>query len=124
MNFCPECENYLPLKVEDSESENKKKMLKYECNNCGYSKYMDTKKESLIHSNRYEQNKFKLDNMDFENISQDPTIPRVNNLQCPFKECPSNESSKTSDVLFISIDENTATFMYKCNNCNKTWVNK
>jgi DNA-directed RNA polymerase subunit M/transcription elongation factor TFIIS len=124
MNFCPECENYMPLKVEDPESENKKKMLKYECNNCGYSKYMDTDKESLVHSNRYEQNKFKLDNMDFENVSQDPTLPRVNNLQCPFKECPSNESSKTSDILFIGIDESTATFMYKCNNCNKTWVNK
>lgn len=124
MEFCAECDNYMVLKFEDDNS-NKTKLLKYECYNCGNIKNMNPNNDNIcIYSNNYENNKFKLDNIDMNYISQDPTLPRVNNLQCLSKDCPSNTSNLKSDILFINIDENTATYMYKCNNCNKTWTNK
>jgi DNA-directed RNA polymerase subunit M/transcription elongation factor TFIIS len=126
MEFCSECDNYMILKVEEVESNKKKnKMLRYECNNCGHHKYTNLDKEnSCVYSNNYENNKFKLDNIDINYIAQDPTLPRVNNLQCLYKDCPSNNDKAKADILYVNIDENTATYLYKCNNCNKTWTNK
>lgn len=125
MNFCPECENYLLLKIENTDT-NPSSILKYTCNNCGYFKKVDQKNNDnlCVYHNHYNNDKFKLDNIDINFSAQDPTLPRVNNLQCPFGECETNTNNVEPNILYISIDENTKTFMYKCNNCNKTWTNK
>lgn len=122
MKFCSECENYLIMQVDNEEAEN---MLKYKCNNCGYLENVKFDKDTVcVYQNNYQQNKFRLDNINVNYLTQDPTLPRVNNLQCPNSSCPSYNNQELSNILFINIDDNTKTFMYKCNNCDKTWTNK
>ena len=39
MNFCPDCESYLILRIVPNDNPNK--ILNLECNNCGYKKNID-----------------------------------------------------------------------------------
>ena len=39
MNFCPDCESYLVLRIIPNDNPNK--ILNLECNNCGYKKNID-----------------------------------------------------------------------------------
>jgi DNA-directed RNA polymerase subunit M/transcription elongation factor TFIIS len=125
MKFCPECENYLIMQVDEDESNSADNMLKYTCNNCGYIDKVKFDKDAIcIYQNNYQQDKFRLDNININYLVQDPTLPRVKNLQCPNSTCPSHNNQELSNILFINIDDSTKTFLYKCNNCDKTWTNK
>ena len=138
MNFCPDCETYLITKIStSSNAESPNKLINFYCNNCSYSKIVDISKEpeyKCVYQNNYNTKKIKINQKNIQYLCKDPTLPRVNNIQCPNSECPSRKEDlevlqtdkpiNKNDVLYIRLNESDLTFLYQCCNCKHTWTNK
>jgi DNA-directed RNA polymerase subunit M/transcription elongation factor TFIIS len=136
MNFCPDCQTYLITKI--SNSDNANKILTFVCNNCSYSKSVDITKEpeyKCVYQHNFNIKKIKVDQKNIKYLSKDPTLPHVNNIPCPNRQCSTNKDNSNSevlgtdtqninDVLYIKLNESDLTFMYQCCNCQHTWTNK
>src|SRR3989344_8407444 len=120
MNFCPECETYLITKINSLENiEDPNKLLTYVCNNCGYSKTVNIKEEpehKYIYGSKFDTKRMKLDPQIYQYLQYDPTLPHVNNINCPNIDCPTKKTPDTtkSDVLYIRLNESDLTFLYQC----------
>lgn len=129
MNFCPDCENYLALKISNIDTiSDISDLLSLKCNNCHYEKKIDIKKEPeymCVHSNNYNNTNDKLYNKNLNHLSNDPTLPVISNIQCPNSNCPTITSKNIeNNITYIELDKSTLTFIYQCKNCNHTWTNK
>ena len=149
MNFCPDCENSLFIKILNIENSNK--ILSFVCNNCNYKKNIDITKEPEFKCVYTKSNNIKKIDINKNNdiyLCKDPTLPHVDIIPCPNPECITNKekdkleildiSSKLdkininnetyteniNNVLYKKISESDLTFKYQCCNCNYTWLNK
>ena len=136
MNFCPDCESYLVLRIIANDNPNK--LLNLECNNCGYKKNIDISKEpeyKRVYHHNYNVKKINIDQKNIQYLVKDPTLPHVNNIPCPNPQCPTNkqienpevligENKPHNDVLYIRLNESNLTYLYQCCNCKHTWTNK
>lgn len=52
-------------------------------------------------------------------LTQDPTLPRFNTIQCPNDSCPSR--GKESDIVGVKIDKVNVVWMYQCAVCSTSW---
>lgn len=52
----------------------------------------------------------------------DPTLPRLNMIQCPNAECVSNTSDVPKNVIYIKTDPAQLKFQYVCVNCDMKWT--
>jgi len=142
MDFCKECETYLIRKI--SMLDNTNKIMSFHCNNCGYSKTVDISKEpeyKCVFQQNYNKIKLNIDQKNIQFLSNDKTLPHVNNIPCPNTQCITNKEIQNSeildinkdkdthvksinDVLYIKINESDLTYLYQCCNCSHTWTNK
>jgi DNA-directed RNA polymerase subunit M/transcription elongation factor TFIIS len=122
MEFCPDCENLLFLKIEkrDNESVN----LIYNCKNCSYKSVADVDTQKTIYSNPYNFDKLKYYIKRKEALRHDPTIPHIDVIPCANKECSSNNGTAANDIFYVSLDDKSLLFLYVCNNCMTHWTNK
>ena len=125
MHFCTQCGNmyYLRLKTEGSDQ------LIYYCRNCGHTD------DSLQEANLYVSKKEIQVSMNYKNkinkyTKLDPTLPRINTINCPNKECPSNTTEGKSqdpqeekEILYIRYDDKNMKFVYMCAVCDTIWKN-
>ena len=126
MHFCNKCGNmyYLKLKSNDSNEINN---LVYYCRKCGNEDdtLLENKDNLYVSKNELKvQSNYK--NIINKYTKLDPTIPRINTINCPNTECPSNsQSEKGNDVekeiLYIRYDDKNMKFIYLCANCDKIW---
>lgn len=137
MQFCPDCETYLITKIATT-PEDPNKILTFYCNNCGYSKTIDISEEPeykcVYQNNLVNTKKIKIAQKNIQYLADDPTLPHVNNIQCPNPECITNTQNpevldtsggvNKNDVLYIKLNESDLTFLYQCCNCKYTWTNK
>ena len=92
MEFCDDCDSILYLKSDVSEDETKMhSKLVYECKLCGFIK--NTKPEETCiytrdHSGEYLSYKI----LTNPYICEDPTLPILNNIDCPNETCIVNKS--------------------------------
>ena len=128
MKFCPDCENLLITKIADIDTtDNPNNLVSYFCNNCAYTEDLKIKNKETnkcVYYNKKGVVSSKIDENVIPFLVLDPTLPRINNLQCPNTECESVKESITNDVRYIQIDSDTMTYLYKCNHCQQTWKNK
>jgi DNA-directed RNA polymerase subunit M/transcription elongation factor TFIIS len=135
MNFCPDCESYLITKITNNENPNK--ILNLECNNCGYKKNIDIAKEpeyKRVYQHNYNTKQIKKKKKNIQYLDKDPTLPHVDNIQCPNIQCSTNKTNpnpellndtkQSNDVLYIILNPKNLTFLYQCCNCKHTWTNK
>lgn len=98
--------------------------LIYYCRKCG-NENSDLVDDNIVVSkmNVIKQNKnFK--HIINEYTKLDPTLPHINNIPCPNKECISNINDEIkSDVIFIRYDETNMKYIYICTHCNNNWKN-
>jgi hypothetical protein len=146
MNFCKECDNYLTLQMTETTQQDK---LIYVCKNCGfeeeYNSVLNKEKtgEFCIYKNYYDKKDIVTHNENIKYLSEDPTLPRVNNITCPNDECITNttldssallEKSKKSksqqlgenknEVVYLIINQEDMIFQYLCCNCKTSWTNR
>ena len=136
MKFCPDCETYLMTEIVNNDNTNK--ILSYKCKNCNYRKVIDIAEEpdyKCVYKKNYTINEKSIDENTIKYLNNDPTLPHVNNIKCPNNECITNKLNEPSEilnetnkninnVLYLVINENTLTYLYKCCNCNHIWTNK
>ena len=126
MNFCPDCENYLALKIRTDESSGRQ-LMTHLCRNCGYNADIsESKGKTYIYKNDYDAQKLFILDKNIQYLSDDPTLPRVKNIPCPNLACPTKkdpDAKDNGDVVYYSINEKNMKFVYLCSHCHTTWTN-
>ena len=117
---------YLQLKKDDEDK------LIYYCRNCG------NEDESLVANlqNLYVSKTDIKKEMNYKtSINQytklDPTLPRINNIDCPNMDCICNKVQEESkgeqtptvekEILYIRYDDTNMKFVYLCAHCDTVW---
>ncbi len=126
MEFCTVCQNmyYIRLTGEDEDK------LIYYCRKCGHE---DSDLMATLDSVCVSQTELKSSVSSYEHIINkytklDPTLPHIDNIECPNKACKSNKvvEGKTdekpkSDILYLRYDDTNMKFVYLCTYCNTVW---
>jgi DNA-directed RNA polymerase subunit M/transcription elongation factor TFIIS len=119
MEFCDCCDNMLYIR----DSEDDKFDVKYYCKNCSFEKEISKdNKSKLIIQNMFNMDDHSIDNLT-PNIEYDKTIPHVDNIECPNKEC-SKPKDKSNDVMYVKTDIINIKYVYYCTHCKQFWENK
>ena len=119
MDFCNYCNNMLYIK----DNEEDKFDVKYYCKNCNFEKPLSVEsKTTLIIQNKYSENSLNIENLINDNIIHDPTIPHIDNIQCPNSNCTKPES-QGNDIMYIKTDNTNLKFVYYCTFCKHFWEN-
>jgi len=121
MEFCPECENMLWIKIMNETNDPKLSFLKKYCKNCGYT-------TAKIENNCIYENTYNFKDASYKSkinkyLCHDITLPRVNNLNCPNAECPTNTSGDSKEVVYINYDPENLKYVYECCKCHTRWRN-
>lgn len=116
MKFCPNCNNLFYTKIEDD-------TLMFHCKYCQFSREFNKEDGD---SNKVFQNSYKDNSISYrEQINEythlDPTLPRVNNIDCPNIECVSHSDPSKKEVIYIKYDIDNMNYIYLCCNCRTTW---
>jgi len=96
--------------------------LTHYCRNCGYVDDSNIKENSCILNMDIKKGEQKYSHIVNQFTKYDPTLPRINNIQCPNENCKTNtESDVKPDVLYIRYDEDNLKYLYMCSTCDTTW---
>ena len=136
MHFCKECGNMYYLKLKNSESTDINNLVYY-CRKCGNEdENILENKDNLYVSKSELKVKGNCKNIINKYTKLDPTIPRINTIDCPNSECSSNKGSTSSseskgaskgaeksdkEILYIRYDDKNMKFIYLCANCDTVW---
>ena len=116
MKFCSVCDNMYYMRVD----EEKEDQLIYYCRNCGNVDNDTTDNMCVLHTN-FKRKEQKFHNFLNEFTKLDPTLPRLNNMNCPNPECPTNTEDKPSEVIYVRYDDTNMKFVYLCSYCEQVW---
>lgn len=130
MHFCTECSNMYYLKV----LENDANSLIYYCRNCGHENDTLTADNVCISDTHIKRSEDQYVHIVNEYTKYDPTLPRVNTIDCPNASCASNidtnntsgdvgDIKKEREVIYIRYDDINMKYIYVCAVCNTSWKN-
>tara|TARA_X000000368_G_C23029318_1_gene711719 strand:+ start:1493 stop:1867 length:375 start_codon:yes stop_codon:yes gene_type:complete len=108
-------------------------VLTYYCRNCGNENSSLTVKDSLCVSKSLingKANSYK--HFVNEYTKLDPTLPRINKLTCPNKECITNKNKNTeegeetssnvkNEIIYLRYNDTDMKYIYLCCNCDHVW---
>ena len=136
MHFCIKCGNMYYIKIKDDTEE-----LVYNCRKCGHtnSELINQLDNLCVSKTELTTNSI----VDYSNIINkytklDPTLPRINNINCPNKDCPSNTKESIDDesknnsstqvkmekeIIYLRYDDKNMKFVYLCGVCDHYWNN-
>lgn len=119
MKFCPICNNMYYIKTDKAD----KQHIVYWCKNCTHEEKNELKDNNCIYSANYTTDHI-ISYKDYINkyTHLDPTLPRVNNIPCPNKDCVSNHG-KDKEVIYIKYDNHNMKYLYLCVQCQTCWKN-
>lgn len=120
MHFCLNCNNMYYIKLEDDDC-NK---IIYYCRNCGNtnSDLLNVGQCLLKENISKNENKFNISINKYTKL--DNTLPRVNNIRCPNKNCLSNDndfSTNEREIIYIRYNEQNMKYLYLCSHCDHSW---
>lgn len=122
MDFCKLCENMLYIRFDKQTN-----MLENYCKNCNFSEEVKSNESIAIIENNYENDESSGVNIDDDNvlnvnIKYDPTLPRVNNIECPNKDCTKKDNEE-NEVIYMKYDKVNMKYRYYCVYCENVWKN-
>lgn len=125
MHFCIKCGNMYYIQIQEETEE-----LIYSCRKCGH------KNEDLVNQldnlcvskTDMKKDTSSVDNIINQYTKLDPTLPRINTINCPNKSCSSNladenPDKKKNEIIYIRYDDSNIKFTYLCVNCDNIWRN-
>jgi DNA-directed RNA polymerase subunit M/transcription elongation factor TFIIS len=123
MEFCPNCNNYIFLNFEKKDD---KFEVYHNCKNCGtvINKTSTLNENSCMFNNPHNIDKLQYYVKHKEHLKHDATIPHIDVIPCPNKECPSASPDVRNDVLYINLDEQRLYMLYICAHCSSHWTNQ
>lgn len=122
MHFCSECNNMYYLKVMDNDANS----LIYYCRNCGHENDTLTAENVCISDTQIKRSEDQYVHIVNEYTKFDPTLPRINTVDCPNAKCASNaegENKVEREVIYIRYDDINMKYIYVCAVCNTSWKN-
>jgi len=122
MYFCTECDNMYYLKI----TENDANTLIYYCRNCGNENTTLTADNVCVSDTHIKQTEGQFTHIVNEYTKYDPTLPRINTIDCPNIKCESNkekEDKTNKEIIYIRYDDTNMKYMYVCAVCDTTWKN-
>ncbi len=119
MNFCSNCNNMYYIRI-SSENAN---TLQYYCRKCGQEEKNLNESNLCVSKTRFKRTDQQYGNVINKYTKEDPSLPRVNNIPCPNKECSTNRLDKPTEreVLYIRYDDENLKFVYLCSTCDTVW---
>lgn len=103
-------------------------MLTYYCRNCGNENVSLSGKESLCVSKSLIKGKSSsYKHFINEYTKLDPTLPRINKLNCPNKDCVSNKKNEgdgnkvKNEIIYLRYNDTDMKYIYLCCNCDNVW---
>ncbi len=121
MHFCTECNNMYYLKIMEDDANS----LIYYCRNCGHENDTLTAENVCVSDTQIKRSEDQYVHIVNEYTKYDPTLPRINTIDCPNNKCSSNsEDDKVErEVIYIRYDDTNMKYMYVCAICNTSWKN-
>ena len=121
MHFCTECNNMYYLKIMEDDANT----LIYYCRNCGHENNTLTAENVCVSDTQIKRSEDQYVHIVNEYTKYDPTLPRINTIDCPNSKCASNnEGDKVErEVIYIRYDDTNMKYMYVCAICNTSWKN-
>ena len=121
MHFCTECNNMYYLKIMEDDANT----LIYYCRNCGHENNTLTAENVCVSDTQIKRSEDQYVHIVNEYTKYDPTLPRINTIDCPNSKCASNnKDDKTErEVIYIRYDDTNMKYMYVCAICNTSWKN-
>lgn len=118
MFFCENDDNMLYIKINENEG------LKYYCKLClsEYKLEELNKKNKCVYKQNYDTNTYSHITHINDNIFNDPTLPRINNLDCINKDCETHTKGKDKEILYIKYSKKDLIFIYCCTVCKTKWT--
>lgn len=118
MHFCSKCGNMYYIKIMKSE----KKQLIYYCRNCGNEEMNIDESSVIVSKTNLKKNKQQYNHIINQYTKLDPTLPRIQTINCPNSQCASNtDDSVEKDIISIRYDRENMKYIYMCAVCNKVW---
>jgi DNA-directed RNA polymerase subunit M/transcription elongation factor TFIIS len=115
MRFCSHCHNMLYVKVDEDEN------LVYYCKFCQHTEIEEkTHGSVLVLDDNKVDDVIKYKQYINKHIIHDPTLPRVNNVECPSVDC-TKSSDKANEVIYIKYDFVNMRYLYYCCHCGNFW---
>ena len=133
MHFCTECNNMYYLKIMDNDANS----LIYYCRNCGHVNDTLTAENVCVSDTQIKRSEDQYTHIVNEYTKFDPTLPRINTIDCPNSKCASNASETGAsasaeadaegkverEIIYIRYDDMNMKYMYVCAVCNTQWKN-
>lgn len=115
MRFCNTCNNMFYVRVNDT------KDLEYYCKFCNNSVVEPkTNGSILVIDDNTVDDDIRYKQFVNKNIIHDPTLPRVNNIQCPNENCTKHKD-EDNEVIYLKYDFSNMKYLYFCCKCNHFW---
>jgi len=113
MIFCEVCHNMMYVRLDDEDR------LTHTCKNCGHVSADDPGVRCVLGKN-YVNDEVRFRQFVNPNIKYDPTLPRVNGIDCVNRRCTRPPEAE-EEVMYIQYDERNKKFMYYCCFCEAFW---
>jgi DNA-directed RNA polymerase subunit M/transcription elongation factor TFIIS len=100
--------------------------LIYYCRNCGHENTTLTAENVCVSDTQIKRSEDQYSHIVNEYTKYDPTLPRINTIDCPNSKCASNASGDDRverEVIYIRYDDTNMKYMYVCAICNTNWKN-
>jgi DNA-directed RNA polymerase subunit RPC12/RpoP len=110
------------IRLEDSDSSK----LIYYCRKCGDENDLISEDNMCVSFTNLKREENKYYHIVNKYTKLDPTLPRINNIECPNEECSSrvenpNERSK-NEIIYMRYDNEDIKYVYICVNCDSLWT--
>jgi DNA-directed RNA polymerase subunit M/transcription elongation factor TFIIS len=110
---------YLKIMEDDGNS------LIYYCRNCGHENNTLTAENVCVSDTQIKRSEDQYVHIVNEYTKYDPTLPRINTIDCPNSKCASNQEGEKveREIIYIRYDDTNMKYMYVCAICNTNWKN-
>lgn len=113
--FCENCDNYCWYSEDN--------VLKYTCYLCETELVIKKTDNNCVHKQNYDKSSLSLKTYMHDNMLNDPTLFRINDLDCINKNCPTITQGKDKEIVYIKYSKEDLKFIYCCTVCKTKWSN-
>ena len=117
MHFCSNCRNMYYIKIDEDNPNS----LLYYCRNCGNEDSLVTEDNICVSKTQIKKGEKSFSHFINKYTKLDRTLPRVNNILCPNKDCPTNTKNEPREIIYIRYDDLNINYVYLCSTCDTTW---
>ena len=117
MHFCNICSNMYYIRI-NADGPNK---LVYYCRKCGNEDSLLASENVCVSKTQIKKTEQTFNHIINKYTKLDPTLPRINNILCPNKDCPTNVDGKEREIIYIRYDDVNMKYVYLCSDCDTVW---